>query len=366
MTIKVLHIINGEFYSGAERVQDLLAVNLPDYGFEAHMACVKPESFRSNCMCEPRLIHDFPMLTKIDYTTTRAIADFAKTIGAQIIHSHTPRSALAAALVCRHLPLPRVHHIHSPTSRDTDNALRNISNTVAERISVLGVKKFIAVSDSLSRWASSMRIPKSKIEVIPNGVAKIHDEFVWHQQETVTLGVVALFRPRKGLDVLIKALHEAKKHIKDIKLNVIGGFETPEYEKKIKHLAASLNLSKHIKWIGFTKDVNKQLDQMDIFVLPSIFGEGMPMVLLEAMAAGLPIIGTNVEGIPEVARQSMEGLIVNPNDVQSLANSIIEMATDHEKRKKMAQSSFHRHRMYYSDKAMAEHLSEVYSNVLSS
>ncbi len=364
MPIKVLHIINGEFYSGAERVQDLLATNLPNYGFEAHLICVKPKNFRNNCICSQSVIHDFPMSGKIDFTTTREIADFAKGIGAKIIHSHTPRSALAAALVCRHLSLPRIHHIHSPTSRDTDNTLRNISNTLAERISVTGVKKFISVSDSLSHWAVSMKIKKSKIKVIPNGVAPIHEQFVWHPQESITLGVVALFRPRKGLDILIKALHEVKKTIENIKLNVVGGFETPGYEQEIKHLAKSLGLSNHIKWVGFTKDVNSQLKQMDIFVIPSIFGEGMPMVLLEAMAAGLPVIGTNVEGIPEVARKGIEGFIVEPNDIQLLADSIVKMASDNETRKKMAQASFDRYSRHYSDKAMAEQVSEVYINVL--
>ena len=361
---KVLHIINGEFYSGAERVQDLLAINLPDYGFEAYLTCVKPSKFRHNCSCPQELVYDFPMSGKIDFKATREIAKFADYIGAEIIHSHSPRTALVAALVSLHRPRPRIHHIHSPTIRDTENIARNISNTLSERLSTIGVKKYIAVSDSLSRWTSSVGIPRVKVKVIPNGVAKIHDELTWKQRDPIVLGAVALFRPRKGIDILIKALFEVKKSIDNFQLHVVGGFETTEYEREIKQLASSLNLSNQIKWVGFTRDVHAQLNKMDVLVIPSVYGEGMPMVMLEAMAAGLPIIGTNVEGIPEVVRNGSEAFIVEPNNVKALADSIIQMATDHDLREEMAQASFSRHGKHYSDKAMAQKISEVYYNVL--
>ena len=63
---KVLHLINGEFYSGAERVQDLLAEGLPEFGFDAWLACVKPDRFMSRCACDKSRVLDFPMRSRFD------------------------------------------------------------------------------------------------------------------------------------------------------------------------------------------------------------------------------------------------------------------------------------------------------------
>ncbi len=77
-----------------------------------------------------------------------------------------------------------------------------------------------------------------------------------------------------------------------------------------------------IDWVGFQRDIDSQLAQMDLLVLPSLFGEGLPMVLLEAMSAGLPVVAADVEGIPEAVRDGREGLLVPPGDPQELAGAI--------------------------------------------
>ena len=75
----------------------------------------------------------------------------------------------------------------------------------------------------------------------------------------------------------------------------------------------------HITWTGFTRDVLDELRQMDLFVLPSLFGEGLPMVVLEAMAAGVPVVATRVAGIPEAIRPGQDGVLVEPGDAEDLA-----------------------------------------------
>ena len=85
-------------------------------------------------------------------------------------------------------------------------------------------------------------------------------------------------------------------------LRAVGGFETSEYESEVKQLANQLNVEDMVTWTGFQTDTNTQFQQMDLFVLPSLFGEGLPMVVLESMAQGVPVIASNVEGIPEAVR----------------------------------------------------------------
>ena len=87
-------------------------------------------------------------------------------------------------------------------------------------------------------------------------------------------------------------------------------------------MARQLEVDDLIDWVGFTRDVEAQLAQMDLFVLPSLFGEGLPMVVLESMAAGVPVVATSVEGVPEAIRDGIDGLLVEPDDAGQLADAI--------------------------------------------
>ncbi|KAF7962372.1 hypothetical protein AWV80_22645 [Cupriavidus sp. UYMU48A] len=106
------------------------------------------------------------------------------------------------------------------------------------------------------------------------------------------IGTVALFRQRKGLEVLLQALALLREKGQSVRLLAVGAFETTQYEKHIREVTAKLNLDDAITWAGFTLDVATEFKKMDVFVLPSLFGEGLPMVVIEAMALGLPVVAT--------------------------------------------------------------------------
>src|SRR5208337_4438560 len=110
-----------------------------------------------------------------------------------------------------------------------------------------------------------------------------------------------------GLEVLLEALSQMRDRGLPVRLRAVGSFETPEYERHVRQLAGQLNLDSMIDWAGFARDIDGELARMDLFVLPSLFGEGLPMVVLEAMAAGLPVVATAVPGLPEAVRDGVEG-----------------------------------------------------------
>ena len=86
-------------------------------------------------------------------------------------------------------------------------------------------------------------------------------------------------------------------------------------------LVEKLGVGDAIEWTGFTQNIAAELRVMDLFVLPSLFGEGLPMVVLEAMAAGLPVVASRVEGVPEAIRHREEGLLVEPASVSPIGTS---------------------------------------------
>jgi glycosyltransferase involved in cell wall biosynthesis len=181
------------------------------------------------------------------------------------------------------------------------------------------------------------------------------------------LGIAALFRPRKGIEVLIEALAALRSRNVAVTLRAVGPFETPEYDREVKQLVERLGVGDAITWTGFTQDIAAELKQMDLFVLPSLFGEGLPMVVLEAMAAGLPVVASRVEGVPEAIRHREDGLLVDPASVSQLALAVEEIVTGDELQYlELSNSARQRHGLCFSDRSMAANVAEVYRGIVRS
>jgi glycosyltransferase involved in cell wall biosynthesis len=364
-TTRVLHVVNGEHYAGAERVQDLLAGLLPEYGFAASFACLKPDKFPSLRRCQTAPLYGMLMRSRGDLRPARLMARMIRDEGYALVHSHTPRAALIARVASLLAGVPMVHHVHSPTSRDSTRRLSNWMNAATERCSLLGVKAAIGVSQAMGRYAMDLGVSRERVWVVPNGVPSRNDAperaaptKFW------TIGTVALFRPRKGLEILLDALAELRERHVPVRLRAVGTFETPEYETQIRARVEKLGLADSIDWTGFCANVTAEFDRMDLFVLPSLFGEGLPMVVLEAMASGVPIVATNVEGVPEAIRPGQDGLLVPPGDSSQLAESIEHCIAGDVDWQAMRHSALERQRSLFSDQSMTAGVAEVYRAVL--
>ena len=307
MRKKILYIVNGDFYAGAERVQDILAQRLPEFGYDVEFACLKEGQFAAKRQSQTPL-YQMAMGSRFDLSPAWRIIRCIRREGYAALHTHTVRSLMIGALAAKLAGVPLIHHVHSPSHADTETRARNLVNSTIERMTVGQAAKMIVVSESLRFRLRQSGYPEDRIRLVPNGVGVQKTQNDWQVPQTMwTLGMVALFRPRKGLEVLLRATEKLLKNGTPMRLRLVGGFETPAYENEIKILVHDLQIENSIDWIGFTDDVLSELQRMNIFVVPSLYGEGMPMVMLEAMAAGLPVIGTTVEGIPEVLQQGPGG-----------------------------------------------------------
>lgn len=360
-TTRVLHIVNGEHYAGAERVQDLLALRLPESGYDVSFACLKDGIFDEKRMSTHTPLRTFRMKSNLDIRIASQIARFIRSEGHQIIHTHTPRAALVGQVASLMTGLPMFHHVHSPSQSDTENRWRNVRNSLVEKLSLLRAVKLIPVSASLRQYLLRLGYKPDRLCVVPNGVPtqdKLRRRFT--PTESLVVGMVALFRPRKGVEVLLDAIAEAVRAGADIRLHAVGPFETEDYERSVLDRVNRLNIEDRVRWTGFTSQVNAEFSKMHIFVLPSLFGEGMPMVVLEAMAAGVPVISTMVEGIPEVIRTDRDGLLVEAGSVESLKRALCRIAGADCNIEKMGDSARARQIEFFSDVAMANGVAQVY------
>ena len=363
--VRVLQVINGEHYSGAERVQDLLAGQLSGLGFQVGLACLKPGRFIEARKNRNVPLHEIPMRSKFDFTVVGRLVRIIRKHDYKLLHAHTPRTLLIAGMASLLTGIPLVYHVHSPTSRDSTRPWHNRINALIEWIGLWMASALIAVSHSLGEHVRRMRGAGKKVCVVPNGVPFRQPRPgrpVGRRQWT--LGTVALFRPRKGAEVLLETVAALRSEGLPVRLRAVGGFETSEYEREIKTLAGRLGLTDSIDWIGFTQNVDAELAKMDLFVLPSLFGEGLPMVILEAMAAGLPVVATRVEGVPEAIRDGHNGLIAEPGDPNSLANAVRRVIRGEADWFNLRRNALDRHAREFSDRRMAEGVAEIYRRVL--
>ena len=178
------------------------------------------------------------------------------------------------------------------------------------------------------------------------------------------MGTVCLIRPCKGIEILIRAMARLRDRNRRIKSVIVGTFYTPEYEQEVRALIESLGIADSIHLAGFSNDVPAYLRTFDLFALPSVGPEGLPMVLLEAMAHGLPTIGSNVPGIGDVVRDKLDGRVVPPCDDLALADAIDDFVLGRSNWTAIRREVHRRHQAEFSVERMAHEMAEVYRTVV--
>jgi len=305
------------------------------------------------------------MRFQLDVRPAFALANYLRRGNYALIHTHTPRAALVGRVASLLTGLPMVHHVHSPTIADTTHRVKRWLNGLSERATMSRAAALITVSHTLEGYVHRRGLKARWVRVVHNGVpvqGPLNECAA--PSATWTLGTVALFRPRKGLEVLLESLAALRQQGLPARLRAVGQFETADYERDIHAQVDRLGLQDAIDWTGFTRNVAIELAQMDLFVLPSLFGEGLPMVVLEAMAAGVPVVATRVEGIPEAIDDGEDGLIATPGAPDSLSAQIARVIRGEVDWSQLRANAHRRQAKQFSDAAMAAGVAEVYRDVL--
>lgn len=213
--------------------------------------------------------------------------------------------------------------------------------------------------------------PPEKLAMIPNGVdperfkaGEIERNAVRAElgisDDAVLVGAVGRLAEPKALHVLIEAVSHLVKRVPQARLVLVGdGPLKPELEKQ----AAGLGVSDRVLFAGTRMDIPAVLAAIDVFAISSK-REGLPVVLLEAMAGGRPIVTTKVGGIPEVVRDHQEALLVPPDAPAALADAMSEIISDPELAAELGRRARERVSSEFSIAATARKLEQVYSGLL--
>jgi len=176
------------------------------------------------------------------------------------------------------------------------------------------------------------------------------------------IGTVGRLTPVKGLSYLLMAAKTLlDRGIELIVLIVGDGVIRVDLEKQARDMGISAN----VVFLGHREDTDQLLRAMDIFVLPSM-NEGVPMALLEAMAVSRPVVASRVGGIPEVIKDGVEGLLVEPKDVEGLAESCLRLIQSPDMARKIGEAARTRVEREFSATGMAEQVGSLYHELIES
>ena len=262
-----------------------------------------------------------------------------------ILHAHSPVMAVGARVVARSLPRrlrPRVvvtdhnvWHSYVPLTRWADALTSGLDDAR------LAVSETVRASLPTAIHRRTLAVPQG-IEVERVRAQRAHRAAMRAElgidPATLVVGTVANLRPAKAYPDLLTAAHEVVERLPGVRFVTVG--QGPQ-EAEVRALHARLGVGDRVLLLGHRPDAVRVMAACDVFALASL-NEGLPVALMEALALGLPVVATDVGGIPEVVEHGREGLLVAPGRPGELAEALVLLLTDAERRRRMAEAAAQR------------------------
>jgi glycosyltransferase involved in cell wall biosynthesis len=174
------------------------------------------------------------------------------------------------------------------------------------------------------------------------------------------IGMVGRLAEQKGHKYLLEAAPAILEKVPDVHFAFIG---EGEERSALEGLAAKRGVAERVHWMGFRSDTQRLLAGFDVLAMPSEF-EGLPLVLLEAMAHGVPIVAHAVDGIPEAVTDGQEGYLIARGDIRALAERLVQLLLDPAEAERMGERARARIDPEFTVRTMAERTAEIYSRAM--
>ncbi|MFB3068191.1 MAG: glycosyltransferase family 4 protein [Acidobacteriota bacterium] len=313
-----------------------------------------------NFVSELSPFKDFHALWQLDRLFARERFD--------LVHTHNSKAGFLGRLAARknHVPVV-IHTVHGFPFHEAEKWVLRHLFIALERIAAGWCDQMIAVSQPMVEWAQREKIaPPEKFVKIYSGIEverfrdqaprpELKRQFGIEAEELV-IGIVSKLWEGKGHEHLIDAMARLLESGYRVKLLIVGdGY----LEEKLREKVKSLGIEKAVVFTGFWSNVPEMTAILDVSVLPSFY-EGMGRVVLEAMAAGKPVVASRVGGLTELVEDQVSGYLIPPGDVNALVKRLKTLITDPDLRQKMGQEGAHRIRPEHSAETMVKMTHQVY------
>jgi glycosyltransferase involved in cell wall biosynthesis len=288
-----------------------------------------------------------------------------------IVHTHSSKAGILGRIAAKFANTPIiVHTIHGFPFHNYQNLVINRLFTMLERIAGKFTDALIAVSNSDIKKGIEKKIgKKDKFFLVRPGIniqdfnknvdIKRKKMEIGVNLNSKIVGMIGCFKPQKSPLDFIKIAKIVSEKYKDVEFVLIGD---GKLRKKIEKMIYFLNLQDKIHLLGWRYDVNELIHTFDIFVLTSLW-EGLPLVYLEAMAAGKPIVASNVDSAEEVINEGENGYLFPVKDVEKAAEKILYLLNNPEICKNMGQTGKNKLTYEFDEDNMIKKLEEIYGEL---
>ncbi len=260
----------------------------------------------------------------LDWRAMAALVKVCRRERVDIWHGHDYKTNALGLLLKRFHPMKLVTTVHGWVHHTARTPLYYR----VDKFCLPRYEKVICVSDDLFDECRRIGVPERRCELVENAIdLDDYARTLAPDQAKAKLGLpangflvgaVGRLEPEKGFDILIRAVADLARRGEDVSLVVVGeGGDRPRLEA----LAAELGVGPRVRLVGWQSDVRPYFEAMDLFALSS-FREGLPNVLLEAMALQTPCVATRVNGVPKLVQDGRNGLLVPPGDAAALAAAL--------------------------------------------
>jgi glycosyltransferase involved in cell wall biosynthesis len=357
--MRILQICSAREIGGGERHLADLANALAQHGNEVFAALSPASPVRAELRLLPaENIVELPMRNSLNLKSAVSLSRFVREHRIEIVHAHIARDYPLAALATgrSHAQLVLTRHVLFPLNRIHRLTLRRTSRVIA-------VSQ--AVAESLSN--SNIFAPE-KIVTIHNGIDV--DRFAVAAKDSATdrklrVGSVGHIAPIKGQEDFVRAAATVRAHRDDVEFIVAGEDKAHSRENRValEKLISELKMNDSIKLTGWVDDVANLLSTLDLFVSPAR-SEPFGLSIVEAMAAGVPVVATASEGAREIIEDNQTGRLVPIGDSEAMASAIVELLNNSPHRKRLADNALVSVQAHFSLDRMVERTVDVYAAAL--
>ncbi|GMV91452.1 MAG: hypothetical protein AMXMBFR82_12300 [Candidatus Hydrogenedentota bacterium] len=360
--MRILHIDEQRGWRGGEQQASYLIRGLVERGHDCAIAGRTGSAFVT-ADHGPGLfeIVEAPFRGEADLWTAFKLSRAVRRLDIDILHAHTSHALTYAVLARKLAGRGKVVASRRVDFPPRQNAFSRWKYGAADHI--------IAISGKIAEVMRTFGVPESRLSVVYSGidparldVPPLSRSSLGVPEGVPLLGNVAALVGHKDHQTLIAAMAEVLRAVPEAHLVVAGeGPLRPELERQI----AGLNLGHAVHLLGFRNDVPAILKALDVFVMSSK-EEGLGTSVLDAMAAGVPVVATAAGGIPEMVRDRSTGLLATARNPRQLADQVIEMVRDCRLAERLRENALTLVYDRFTTSAMVAGNSEVYENVVRS
>lgn len=301
-------------------------------GWEVHLTSA-PGPLATDCIGQGVVRHEIPMTRDInplgDTSSLIKWITLLQDVRPSVVLASTPKAGMLAMVASRYCGVPRRVFLHRGARWETETGRRRMVLMAADKLTMRAATDVLAVSVSLADLVVRHGLAMTRPTVLGHGGSKGVDLERFRpvakptrRDHPPTIGFVGRLSGDKGIDTVIKVYYGVRRRVPEAALRVAGSID--DADPPDDAVVALLRDDPGVRWSGSTDDVPAFLNDIDVLVLPS-HREGLPNVVIEAAACGVPAVGWRVTGVCDAIQHGRSGFLVNAGDETEMVNSVVRI-----------------------------------------